>query len=349
MDNRFKFIGCFIAFLILAGISCWATEQSLHMLLPAGWPEILVWGITIAFFVVASIGTKLVADSLINNDYIENRTGKLIGGVLLVIFFWLLMSMPTNTHTFFYNDKIGSTITKDIETTNKYLQQVIDKGTSSSLTLDEEGKALKDAVEEQRTHIVKQFNGDEPPCKRGNGKQIAEHIKIINGLLNSQIEQDPRYNSTDPTIINGYQIEINKALAHALRTHTISEQSVKSARKQIKHLNALSDSIQNHISTGSLTEEEIRQCEKEIKDGYNIIETNKTFITFDPESDDKEVYTAENAETRTKRMSSVIDVFFIDFMKGKYPGSFWYYVILSILVDVAAFIFFDIAFTKKND
>ncbi|MFM9709902.1 hypothetical protein, partial [Streptomyces galilaeus] len=71
--------------------------------------------------------------------------------------------MPTNTHTFFYNDKIGSVISKDIETTNKYLQQVLDLGTSSTMALDEEGKQIKDAVEEQRTHIVRQFNGDEAP------------------------------------------------------------------------------------------------------------------------------------------------------------------------------------------
>lgn len=48
-------------------------------------------------------------------------------------------------------------------------------------------------------------------------------------------------------------------------------------------------------------------------------------------------------------MASVIDVFFVDFLKGRYPGSFWYYVVLSILVDIAAFIFFDIAFMKKNE
>lgn len=347
--SKFRVIGSLIAFLILAGISCWATEKSLHMLLPAGWPEILVWGITIAFFVVASIGTKLIADSLMSNEFVENRKGKLWGGIFLVIFFWLIMSMPTNTHTFFYNDKIGSTISKDIETTNKYLQQVVDMGTSSTVVLDEEGKRMKDAVEEQRRHIVAQFNGDEAPYKRGNGKKIGEHLEIINKTLNSSIQQDPRYNSQDPTILNGYQVEINKALSHALRTHTISEQSVQAAKKQKKRLAALNDSIQDHIASTSLTEAEIRQCEKELKDGYNIVSTNKTFVQFDKNSDDEEVYTKENAETRTKRMSSVIDVFFVDFLKGKYPGSFWYYVILSILVDVAAFIFFDIAFMKKNE
>lgn len=347
--NKFRVIGCSLAFLILAGISCWATEKSLHLLLPAGWPEVLVWGITIAFFVVASIGTKMIADSLFSSDFIDNRKGKLWGGILLVVFFWLIMSMPTNTHTFFYNDKIGSTISEDIKTTNKYLQQVVDMGISSTMVLDEEGKKMKDAVEEQRRHIVAQFNGDEAPFKRGNGKKIGEHLEIINKTLNSSIQQDPRYNSQDPTILNGYQVEINKALSHALRTHTISEQSVQAARKQIKRLSALNDSIQDHVASASLNEDEIRQCEKELKDGYNIVSNNKTFIHFDKNTEDEQIYTKENGETRTKRMASVIDVFFVDFLSGKYPGSFWYYVILSILVDIAAFIFFDIAFMNKND
>lgn len=347
--EKFRIIGCGLGFLILAGISCWATEQSLHLLLPAGWPEALVWGITIAFFVVASLGTKLIVDSLSSYGFVDNKRLKIFGGVLLVLFFWLLMSMPTNTHTFFYNDKIGSVITKDIETTNKYLLQVVERGTASTLVLDSVGTVMKDQVEEERRHIVAQFNGDEPPYKRGNGVKIGEHLNNINKILKSQLQQDQRYNSTDPTILNKYHIEINKALADGLKTHTISEQSVQAARRQKSRLAALNDSIQDHIASGSLSEPEIKQCEKELKDGYNIIATNKLFIDFDKESDDKEVYTKENAETRTKRMASVIDVFFVDFLQSKYPASFWYYVILSILVDIAAFIFFDIAFKNKND
>lgn len=347
--EKIRVLGCGFAFLILAGISCWATEQSLHLLLPAGWPEFLVWGITVAFFIVASFGTKLIVDTLSSTSFIDNRKLKLFGGILLVIFFWLFMSMPTNTHTFFYNDKIGSVITKDIETTNKYLLQIVERGTGSTIILDSVGSKLKDDVEDQRKHIVAQFNGDEAPYRRGNGVKIGEHLNIINKILKSQIQQNPNYNSTDPTILNGYHQEINKALADALKTHTISQESVEKARIQKNRLQSLSDSIQNHVSTNSLTEAEIRQCEKELKDGYNIVSTNKTFIDFDKNTDDKEVYTQENAETRTKRMASVIDVFFVDFLKGKYPGSFWYYVLLSILVDIAAFIFFDIAFKKNNN
>ena len=46
--GKFRVLGCGLAYIVLAGISCWATEQSLHLLLPAGWPEILLWGNTIA-------------------------------------------------------------------------------------------------------------------------------------------------------------------------------------------------------------------------------------------------------------------------------------------------------------
>ena len=47
-------------------------------------------------------------------------------------------------------------------------------------------------------------------------------------------------------------------------------------------------------------------------------------------------------------MLSVIDVW-KDYLMGKYEGrGFIFWIVISLLVDVAAFIFFDLAF-KKND
>ena len=52
-----------IAFTALMGISCWATSESIHLLLPS-WPGIFCWVVTIAFFFIASYGSKLIVDSL---------------------------------------------------------------------------------------------------------------------------------------------------------------------------------------------------------------------------------------------------------------------------------------------
>ena len=52
-----------LAFIAFAAVSCWATQESLHLLMP-GWPAIMCWIVTIGFFVIASLGTKMIVDSL---------------------------------------------------------------------------------------------------------------------------------------------------------------------------------------------------------------------------------------------------------------------------------------------
>jgi hypothetical protein len=62
---------------------------------------------------------------------------------------------------------------------------------------------------------------------------------------------------------------------------------------------------------------------------------------------DKQVYTG-NAISKTARMLSVWDVW-MDFFNGKIArGKFIFWIIISILVDVAGFIFFDMAFKKED-
>ena len=48
-------------------------------------------------------------------------------------------------------------------------------------------------------------------------------------------------------------------------------------------------------------------------------------------------------------MISVFDVW-EDFLKGEFAGhGFAFWIIISILVDIAAFIFFDLAFRRTED
>ena len=59
-NNLWKFFSLF-AFLAFAAVSCWATTESLHLLLP-NWPLVLCWIVTIGFFIIASLGTKMIVD-----------------------------------------------------------------------------------------------------------------------------------------------------------------------------------------------------------------------------------------------------------------------------------------------
>lgn len=80
-----------------------------------------------------------------------------------------------------------------------------------------------------------------------------------------------------------------------------------------------------------------------INKGYNSISKNRDFVSFKSEHD-KNIYLAEPAVTQVRRLVSVVDVW-RDFLGGKFAGlGFGIWVMLSVLVDIAAFIFFGLAF-----
>ena len=116
-------LGSALAFLALAAVSCWATQESLHLLLPS-WPQALCWVVTVAFFFIASWGTKLIVDSFNANAYVEKRGLRLLAGIGIMLVFWLIFSMPTNTHTFFYRNAISGVASSDITATKGYLDQL---------------------------------------------------------------------------------------------------------------------------------------------------------------------------------------------------------------------------------
>ena len=94
--------------------------------------------------------------------------------------------------------------------------------------------------------------------------------------------------------------------------------------------------------------EQIKDVCDKLNIGYNVVKKNKDFVNFSSQNDE-EKYTADNPVTEVKRMVSVIDVWG-DYLKGAYSGyGFVFWIIISILVDIAAFIFFDLAFKKRED
>ena len=61
-QNKLRRLVFAALFLVFAGVSCWATAESLRLLLPA-LPVVSVWITTVAVFVFASFGLKQIVDS----------------------------------------------------------------------------------------------------------------------------------------------------------------------------------------------------------------------------------------------------------------------------------------------
>lgn len=342
--------GACIAFLILAAISCWATEHSFHLLIK--WmPEPFVWGLTIAFFIVASYGTKMIFDALNKDLWMEHRRRTFWIGTVLVLIFWLLMSMPTNTHTFFYNHNIGNKVQEDLTTTSTYLEQI-----KNRRNVNPAYDAIHNEVHEKFKLVEAEFNGIGGTMVRGNGEYVRQLLGEINPILEMEcpgtsikFHDDPRtFGHADQRILSDYENQMNRALEQIKdQNYKVSKTAADEAAEDIRKINLMSDTIKVMVETGSIHEDVITQSEGVILSGYTNIKNNQEYVKFD-NTNDKELYTAENLETNTKRMLSVIDVW-MDFFKGKYPVSFLFYVLLSILVDVAAFIFFDFAFRKRDN
>ena len=336
-----KVVYCLL-FLLVASISCWATSHSLHLLWHT-WPLFCVWGLTIAFFVIASYGTKMIVDALNQNINVENRDAKLIGGIILVLLFWLCASMPTNTHTFFYNQQIGHTVEEDINVTRDYLSQLNDQR-----VIDSAYYKLKEKVTVLQNDMTDNFNGlSSSAGRRGNGQYVQQCLQKINGLIGCNIPVDTRFNSTDAEIINKYNRAVTLELQRVEWNYKVSDKEADKAGEIIADLDVCADTIEKMLMVGNTDEYVIRQVEGVLAIGYSHIKNNERFVNFNSE-EDHELYTKTNIETRTKRMLSVIDVW-IDFVNGEYPKSFFFCVLISILVDIAAFIFFDLAFRQRDD
>ena len=342
--------GSFIGFVILAAISCWATEHSFHLLIK--WmPEPFVWGLTIAFFIVASYGTKMIVDALNKDLWMEHRRRTFWIGAVLVFIFWLLMSMPTNTHTFFYNHNIGNKVQEDLTTTSTYLEQI-----KTRQNVDSAYFIIHEQVSDKFKLVEAEFNATGGTGRKGNGEYVRQLLGEINPILEKEVPgtsirfNDARWawNSTDQKILTGYENQKNRALEQIKdQNYKVSKTAAAEAAEDIRKIGLMIDTIKVMVETGSIHEDVVTQAEGVILSGYTCVKNNQKYVKFD-NSNDKKLYTAENLETNTKRMLSVIDVW-MDFFKGKYPISFLFYVLLSILVDIAAFIFFDFAFKKRDN
>ena len=339
-----------LAFVAFASVSCWATAESLHLLL-SNWPIVLCWIVTIGFFIIASLGTKLIVDSLNQNIYLEKRGAHLILGIILVLIFWLICSMPTNTHTFFYRTVINDKVTTDISTTRGYLNQIrfnTKNEDMAKLKVDE----LKNRIDIKLGELEAEIRNEAEPGFGPKSKEIfAEFAKELGVAKivplayhgNSKQELDKLCDAYRTKIYILFESKKKNILQNIL---TPNPSNLKEAKLNDENLLL----CKKYIDEGELNlnnADDIKNICDKLNSGYNTIRKNKNFVLFDSESDES-LYTSRNPVTRVKRMISVFDTW-RDFIRGEYSGhGFLFWILISVLVDVAAFIFFDLAFKKEE-
>lgn len=350
-ENKFQklfLIGAFIAF---AGISCWATSESLHLLLPT-LPLMLCWIITIGFFVIASIGSKMVVDSLNQNIYLEKRGLHLFGGILILIVFWLICSMPTNTHTFFFRSVIDAKISDDVAMTQNYLNQIQSDVVTQTMIKAKQTE-LRNNVEMKLGELKAEIMNDANP---GFGPKSKEILNDFAALLNVPQIQPLTYKGIGSIqererLYNAYREKMyllldNRLLILAKELTPPNDNHIKQAKTDYDNLELIKRYIENEqLDVNDAVD--IATIAEKLNVGYSTIKSYSQFVDFKNDTD-RANYLSNNPITKVKRMISVFDVW-TDFLKGEYAGhGFLFWVIISILVDIAAFIFFTIAF-KKTD
>lgn len=351
-ENKLSKIFYLLGFLIFAAASCWATAESLHLLLPS-WPEVMCWAVTIGFFVIASIGSKLIVDSLNQKIYLEKRGVMLVGGIFLLLVFWLLCSMPTNTHTFFYRTTIADVVTQDLATTKGYLQQLRDNVKTES-EISAKIESLERDVNSKMTALFSEIDNIANP---GFGQRAKNILLDIAKILQVPRIEELSYVNSSPNQIKALKQQYNQMITEMLNSRKVELRNnyykpqealfKPEAAKIIENISTIETHIIEMDAVGEIDNNMIAQADVVLQKGYSLINNYPDFITFKSEAD-KELYLAENLVTKTTKMISVIDVW-KDYFLGKYDGrGFIFWIIISLLVDIAAFIFFDLAF-KRNE
>lgn len=339
-----------VAFIAFAAVSCWATAESLHVLL-SSWPLAMCWVVTVGFFIIASLGTKMIVDSLNQDIYLEKRGLRLVGGIVIVLIFWLICSMPTNTHTFFYRTVINDKVNTDISTTRGYLSQ-IKNNTNNKTQATVKVNELKNNVDVLLGELEAEIKNEVNP---GFGPKSKEILRKFATLLEVDKVEPLSYKGTSKQdrdkLCDAYRTKIyilaeNRAtniMAHILSPNS---DNIKEVKRDDENLALVKKYIGDKTINLNDAEDVEDVCDK-LNTAYNTVKKNSDFINFSSKTDEAN-YTADNPITKVKRMISVFDVW-EDFMAGEYAGhGFMFWIIISILVDIAAFIFFDLAFKKRE-
>lgn len=347
-NKTFRII-CSMLFLAFAGVSCWATVESLFLSLP-DIPKIVFWIAVVGIFLLTSYITKILINCFNPNIYMEKRGIKLIGCILGVILLWLCFSMPTNTHTFFYKKMAKDIAKKELN----FLNVELHKLTNEDLYIQnynnewENKKSKVLSLQKVYEAEVDDFQ------KLGHGKEAEEKLQKIEdelGLKRGALERKSTKGISiqERTAIKKYyDNQIKDQLEILRKEHETRLQSqLKGFRSEVNKIKDIKKNISNTLN--ELDNPALKQTEVVNKatmlaqTGHAVLDVKYGYLNVDPSYKKQNVYSLDRLKSITKVWG--------DYLKGEFKDKNYgliYWIMLSIIVDLAAFLFFNIAFKTEE-
>lgn len=350
----FKRVLCGLFFLGLAGFSCFWTAESLFIWQPS-LTRVGALLIAVAFYIVASLCfSKMLTAFDKNADFygkFGDRGGQLTIGLLGVLIFWLMVSLPTNTHTLLYRASIRPIITTDINRTMGYLNDLKDNNIEIR-KINDRYNAKAYAVAQQIDRLI--FETEHPGLE-GIGPRF-ETILVemdrtlfdgtIEGQTKNKLQRVANPGSTRTqwlSTVSYYQQQAKEQLSIYRAACDKEIEQIKRTMNSVQ----LNNLIQNQqIALSDIDNMQgvnfdiISAAEKDLESSYAFIKTNSKYIELKQE--DVNRYTRDGVLPETEEMKSVPDVWKDFITTNKYDGhGFIWWVIVALLVDLSAFIFFD--------
>lgn len=359
--NRLNYLRiiAIIAFIALAGFSCFWTAESLYI-----WqPSITIYGawmIAVIFFIVASICFSKILKALDKqSDYygkLFGRTGAFLISFLGLIVFWLFVSLPTNTHTLLYRASIKNVITTDLNRTQGYLQGLKDNNVEIK-KINQKYKSKNEAVDALILRLIAEIDN---PSAIGIGNRFETILVELDRTLSTDVNNPTKIQRVTNvgktrtqwlTTINYYQAQAYEQLKlyRASCDKEISDIKATMGSKELESLIANNKLALKDITNMKGVDNDIIQAAiEDLNNGYAYIKANSQYINF--KDSDKDLYTRDGAMPEAKAMLSVPDVWKDYLTTDKYRGhGFIWWVLIALLVDISGFIFFNIAFNRKNN
>ncbi len=359
------------AFVVLMFGSCWATVQSLQRTLPEI-PQFLWWIGTVAFFTISSWGMKMVIDSFDQSRRVEKRGSKLVGGVLILLAFWLCFSFPTNTHTFIYMTNIKTVLADELFSTTDKLRE-IEETTKANQIINTEvelyRKRVNVALEKYKAEVLRSSS-------IGRGKEAAKFYQELDEVLGPG--EDLNHNLT-PRSSNFRDLEVHNnevaklvwAIADKKKNEIEAKYAILKDKKEQKEIKTLRNSL-SKVAANITSKEPTDKTIKNLKKAKHKIHRYEDLLSeLDPSSTDKNSAKPEKETTKqttkdkelnkaaqstssdeeitnVEKFGSVINVW-KGIFKGEYQAKgLLFFALLALLIDIAGYIVFFRAFKEDT-